>query len=143
MEPLDSLVYVSSAVGPLGDPELYHLLERARSRNKRCEVTGLLLFDDGNFMQYIEGPSAGLAEVYDHIKRDPLHTGLIELCREQTEQRAFSDWAMVARVFEPSGKVRNVMFDTDQGFNVNALSAAHGAAGILLRSFWQRGQRNT
>ena len=44
MESLESLVYVSSAVQAVDDAELLHLLERARVRNTRCEVTGLLLF---------------------------------------------------------------------------------------------------
>ena len=142
MAPLESLVYVSSAVQSVGDAQLLHLLERARLRNTRCEVTGLLLFDAGNFMQYIEGPPSGLSEVYEHIKRDPLHTGLIELCRERPAQRAFGKWAMVARVFEPGGRIRNVISDTDQDFDFNSLSNAHGSAGILLKGFWERSQRS-
>jgi hypothetical protein len=141
MASLDSLVYVSSAVHPVSDAQLFYLLERARSRNKRCDVTGLLLFDAGNFMQYIEGPDVGLSEVYEHITSDPLHTGLIELCREQTDHRVFGHWAMAARVFGPGGQVRNVITDQDQGVTVNLLSGAHGSAGILLRGFWQRSQR--
>ena len=143
MESLESLVYVSSAVQSVSDPDLLHLLERARVRNTRCEVTGLLLFDAGNFMQYIEGPPNGLSEVYAHIKRDPHHTGLIELCRETPSHRAFGKWAMVARVFEPSGHVRNVTSDADQGVNLNSLSHAHGSAGILLKGFWKRSQRSS
>jgi Sensors of blue-light using FAD len=141
MESIESLVYVSSAVQRVSDAQLSHLLDRARLRNKRCDVTGLLLYDAGNFMQYIEGPAAGLTEVYEHIRRDSLHTGLIELCREGTHPRAFGNWAMAARVFEPGGQVRNVVSDMDQGFDVNLLRAANGAAGTLLSGFWQRHQR--
>lgn len=141
MESLESLVYVSSAVQPVNEAQLLHLLERARSRNKRCNVTGLLLFDAGNFMQYIEGPHAGLSEVYERIKRDNLHTGIIELSREQKSHRAFGDWAMAASVFELDGQVRDATFDTDHGFNFNTLSTVQGSAGILLRGFWQRNQR--
>jgi hypothetical protein len=141
VESLESLVYVSSAVHPTTDEQLLHLLERARSRNARCRVTGLLLFDAGNFMQYIEGPNDGLIEVYDHIQRDPLHTGLIELCRGPVNQRAFGDWTMAARVFSPTGQVRNVLCDTDQSFDFVPLAAAPGSAGVLLRGFWDRGRR--
>lgn len=141
MQSLEGLVYVSSAIQPTTDEQLLHLLERARSRNARCGVTGLLLFDTGNFMQYLEGPNDGLLEVYDHIQRDPLHAGLIELWREPLNQRAFGDWAMAARVFSPTGQVRNVISDTDQSFNFVSLAAAPGAAGILMRGFWERGRR--
>ena len=126
MESLESLVYVSSAVQAVDDAELLHLLERARVRNTRCEVTGLLLFDAGNFMQYIEGPPNGLSEVYTHIKQDPLHTGLIELCRETPSHRAFGKWAMVARVFEPSGHVRNGKRLSDAALKLARRTAADG-----------------
>ena len=32
------------------------------------QVTGLLLFIDGKFMQYLEGPKAGVLKVFDLIK---------------------------------------------------------------------------
>lgn len=140
MLPLECIVYVSSAARPVNEADLVHLIERARARNKRCEVTGLLLFDAGNFMQYIEGPRSGLSEVFERIKRDPLHTGLIELCHEQINRRAFGEWTMAARVFEAGGQVRNVVCDMNPGFDANLLPAAHGSAGILLQGFWQRSQ---
>ncbi len=141
MKSLESLVYVSSAVRPVSEARLRHVLERARWRNKRCDVTGLLLFDAGNFMQYIEGPHAGLSEVYEHIRRDDLHTGLIELCREPTSDRVFGDWDMAASVFDLGGQVRNLTLNTNPRSIFSSLSVTHGSAGILLRGFWQRNQR--
>ncbi len=54
MTQLYNLVYVSSAVRPPTEAELRHLLQRAQERNRTQGVTGVLLFDAGNFMQYIE-----------------------------------------------------------------------------------------
>jgi hypothetical protein len=92
-------------------------------------------------MQYIEGPPAGLDDVYDHIRKDPLHTGLIELCRETIPHRAFGGWAMAAKVFEVSASGPLAWADSEQAEALQLLGLAHGAAGILLRGFWQRSQR--
>jgi hypothetical protein len=53
-ETLQALTCVSSARGPMTGAGLQNLLQRARANNRREGVTGVLLYADGNFMQYIE-----------------------------------------------------------------------------------------
>jgi hypothetical protein len=91
---LECVTYVSSAVGHLTDAELEGLLLSARRRNEEQQVTGALLYHDGSFFQYFEGPSAGVLEVYGHIQRSSLHRGIIELVRSQPRERQFPDWLM-------------------------------------------------
>ena len=91
---LESLVYVSSAVKLLSHDEIEHLLKRARERNKEYGITGILLHNDGNFMQYLEGPKDNLDTIYKIIREDTRHTGLILISRETIKSRQFSDWTM-------------------------------------------------
>lgn len=92
---LDAVVYVSSAVRLLDGPDLEALLVDARAFNEKSDVTGALLYDDGAFFQYFEGPEPEVAEVYERIKRSRLHKGLIELFHRPVEQRQFGSgtWA--------------------------------------------------
>jgi len=90
-------VYVSSAVRLMTDEELLELLEMSRRNNERLEVTGLLLYQDGNFMQLIEGPDRAVVELQQRIELDPRHRQIITILREPTEERLFSDWAMSFR----------------------------------------------
>lgn len=115
-----------------------YLLARARERNVRCLVTGVLWFDRRNFMQYIEGPASGLTEVHGYIQRDKRHTDLIEMCREQPVERAFNDWAMCARTLNSVGQRAP---DSRGDDRMKLLSAVDGEAGVLLREFWRRNQR--
>jgi len=78
---LISLIYVSTATHLLSAAELDRLMARAPHRNERAGVTGVLLYNDGHFMQYLEGPAEGLSKIYKIIKADRLHRGLIELLR--------------------------------------------------------------
>ena len=91
---LDSLVYVSSAVKLLTPEEIEYLLTRARERNKKYDITGILLYIGGNFMQYIEGPSDNLEVIFKIIREDKQHSGIILVTREAIEEREFGDWSM-------------------------------------------------
>lgn len=91
---LHAVVYVSSAIRLLDSPDLEVLLVDARAFNEKAGVTGALLYDDGAFFQYFEGPEPGVAEVYERIKRSRLHKGLIELFHRPVEQRQFGEWHM-------------------------------------------------
>lgn len=91
---LVALAYTSSATHRLGDAELERLLEQARRTNEELGVTGVLLYHDGSFLQYFEGPAEGVEKVYERIRRSTLHGGIIELIRGPVPKRAFSGWLM-------------------------------------------------
>ena len=50
MGQLTQLIYVSSAVVPFSEQQLRDLLILARDANKTHQISGLLLYKDGNFM---------------------------------------------------------------------------------------------
>ena len=89
-----SLIYVSSAVKPFSKPELLTLLETSRRNNALLDVTGMLLYKDGNFMQVIEGDEPAIRKLHTKISLNPRHDGLITLLERPIEQRQFSDWSM-------------------------------------------------
>jgi hypothetical protein len=94
---LITTVYVSSAVKLFTPAELVDLLRAARERNGKAEITGMLLYHDGNFIQMLEGPASAVDALMVTIRRDPRHTGLIVLLRETIEARVFGEWQMAFR----------------------------------------------
>lgn len=97
---LECILYVSSATRALGPEEMEHLLLRSRERNHAEGVTGILLHQDGSFMQYIEGPPDGLERIFTIIRQSSLHRGIIELIREPLVARHFPEWSMAFRSHE-------------------------------------------
>lgn len=89
-----ALAYVSTATRPMSQAALEDLLEDARSHNSRYAVSGVLLYNDGAFFQYLEGAHDNLMKIYDRIKRSRQHYGLIELLNEPAERRYFDGWHM-------------------------------------------------
>jgi hypothetical protein len=140
MNELQALVYVSTASHQLSEAEISHLLDRARTRNAQEQVTGVLLYSHGNFMQYLEGPGAGVARVYEHIVADPLHHGIIELVREPIPAREFSDWTMAFRSISAFGMSSPGMFDERFIAKIDPAAAAPSVTHSLLWKFWNKGR---
>jgi hypothetical protein len=89
-----SLTYVSSAAKLFTPRELRQLLEQCHQNNRRRDVTGMLLYKEGNFMQVLEGDEATVRTVHEIISQDPRHYGLITLLQGPTEARQFGAWSM-------------------------------------------------
>lgn len=94
MDGLRVIAYASSAVTKLDEASLNDLLELARVRNHNAGVSGLLLYADGNFMQYLEGAADLLSPIWKSIQRDSRHRGLYVLLDGETSEREFDGWSM-------------------------------------------------
>jgi len=144
MNDLHALVYVSTASHHLSEAEINHLLDQARARNATEQVTGVLLYSHGNFMQYLEGPRTGVDRVYEHIVADRLHHGIIELVREPIPEREFSDWTMAFRSISAFGMSSPDKFD--ELFIAKIVEPAAAAPSVthsLLLKFWHKGRLET
>jgi hypothetical protein len=94
---LVSVLYVSSATKEMTPPELLEMLTDIREKNKRQEITGMLLYRGGNFLQVIEGPETAVDGLLKALEHDPAHYGMIVLCRNHIAAREFGDWRMAFR----------------------------------------------
>jgi hypothetical protein len=92
--PLVTLLYCSRAVAPMSAAELATLVEAAQRRNAAEGVTGLLIYDDGQFVQWLEGPPDSVERVWASTRRDARHSHVELLGRVPTNARFFPDWAM-------------------------------------------------
>lgn len=98
MEPLYTLIYVSSAFQKMSETELLEILEISRINNARKDITGMLLYHDGNFLQILEGPKNALQQLRTTIEADPRHKDFLVLFEREVKERAFPDWSMGFRV---------------------------------------------
>ena len=99
-------IYVSSAVELFSQEELMALLEKSRKNNSLLDITGMLLYKDGNFMQYLEGPNEAVVALLARIKADPVHRGVIVLLQEEHPEREFYQWAMGFKKINPRTSIK-------------------------------------
>jgi hypothetical protein len=91
---LVGLIYVSTAARVIDAGDLQEMLQRAQQRNKELGITGVLLSRGNTFMQYLEGPTGMVEYIYQRIRKDPLHFGVVEIVRSAIGAREFAGWSM-------------------------------------------------
>ena len=88
------LIYVSSAVKLMEGDALQSLLEQSRDDNRRLEITGMLLYKGGNFMQMLEGEKRTVLDLYERIKKDDRHKCVVRIMMGYEANRSFDHWSM-------------------------------------------------
>lgn len=88
------LVYISSATRDFSHEELLNLLEQSRERNARLNITGMLLYDHGTFIQVLEGEEEDVVAVYSSILSDDRNAGNYIVQQKEIQERNFPQWSM-------------------------------------------------
>jgi hypothetical protein len=89
-----SVVYLSEGTGSFSSEELHEILAKAREKNSKLDISGMLLFKDGNFLQVLEGNRERVLSLFETIARDPRHHRITILFRGVVPERDFTDWSM-------------------------------------------------
>lgn len=66
----------------------------ANLKNRRSDVTGILLFNGRHFFQLLEGPEEQVKEIYRCICNDPRHHNIVELMCDYAPARRFGKAGM-------------------------------------------------
>ncbi len=88
------LIYSSAATAEMGLSELETMLAQSRARNTLRDVTGVLVYVDGVFLQILEGERDAVGALMEKISRDPRHRDLKVFHEEEIEKRTFGSWRM-------------------------------------------------
>ena len=88
------LIYSSAATERMPKSKLYKILLSSRSRNVSQDITGLLVFVNGVFLQILEGERDVVSALMQKISGDPRHSNVKVFQEKAVEQRTFSSWRM-------------------------------------------------
>ncbi|WP_461790648.1 BLUF domain-containing protein [Pedobacter sp.] len=70
------------------------LLEQARARNEKLNITGKLIYCEGTFIQVLEGNEADVKDVYSSIIQDSRMVATKLVTTGNVESRHFGGWSM-------------------------------------------------
>ncbi len=73
---------------------LEDMVTAANLKNRRSDVTGILLFNGRHFFQLLEGPEEQVKEIYRCICNDPRHHNIVELMCDYAPARRFGKAGM-------------------------------------------------
>ena len=102
LEVMYSLSYISDAVvAPItianadAEAELVRsILRQSRRNNAASEVSGLLAYAHGVFLQVLEGEQAVVESLYSRVSADARHHNIQVLHRGTISERIYADWGM-------------------------------------------------
>lgn len=93
------LVYRSIQNPVIGSAEIRDLLEEAKNFNRINNITGCLLYYNGEFVQYLEGDRLQVEGLFENIKQDWRHSEVNLLISGHINGREFEDWSMAYEDF--------------------------------------------
>jgi len=119
---LEELLYCSVSVpSQLTDIDLDHILASARRRNLAENITGMLLYYRGEFVQILEGEKTSVENMYQKfIGPDLRHTALNKVHQNTISYRSFSEWSMG---FVGAAEIESHMPSSVMGVLMNMLTA--------------------
>lgn len=94
MSDLIHLIYASKATIDFSEDDIVYLLAKARKNNNSLNVTGMLLFDKGSFLQILEGEEKVVNKLFTEISKDKRHGNIVKIITEAISRRHFNDWSM-------------------------------------------------
>jgi len=87
-----TLCYVSSSTKSLTASDLEHLFRVNKRNNTEHDVTGILIYNDGNFLQILEGKKLTIKNLFKKINNDQRHFNIIQLIDKPIEERIFHEY---------------------------------------------------
>jgi hypothetical protein len=131
------LIYISTANKPYESAELDSILESAVRYNTVHDVTGMLLYVGGSFMQVLEGEESSVDAAFARIRSDSRHDGILLIQRESIPQRSFDRWSMGFRRIGPADADAHPAFAPffKRNFKPSSIGVKPGLALELLKDF--------
>ncbi len=100
MEQLIRAIYISSTVTDVSEHDTLKFLRQARTANRKHDVSGLMLYVGGSFLQSLEGEAAMVDVVCSTIFRDKRE--MRNILREPITEREFPEWTMGFEAVDPA-----------------------------------------
>lgn len=95
MNEITSIVYLSRAGEEFHSRAARQQLKiYVQNENVKHNITGLLIYCEGVFLQIIEGPAATIDALYARISKDTRHAELDLIARSESAGRLFGKWSM-------------------------------------------------
>ncbi|TDN94949.1 FAD-dependent sensor of blue light [Salegentibacter sp. 24] len=87
-----AISYVSTVNPALSESEIQEALDFSKNWNNDNNITGILLYSQGNFFQVLEGEEELLKELFARIKADQRHHNIITIFQKSIPSVTFDGY---------------------------------------------------
>lgn len=95
--PIFYVIYVSEASAPVDTAALATIKQQSGINNRQVAVTGMLIHQNGCFLQMLEGDEKRVRWLMEKIRRDPRHRRVRTVIEGASSRRCFASWSMGVR----------------------------------------------
>lgn len=86
------VTYVSHATRNTSEQDIKDLLSQTNEFNNSNKITGVLLHNEGNFFQVLEGEEKLIRGLFNKIKADKRHENLMVIFQNRLERTAYDGY---------------------------------------------------
>lgn len=87
-----AISYVSTVNPALSEHEIQQALNFSKNWNNDHDITGILLYSQGNFFQVLEGEEQLLKDLFKRIKADERHHNIITIFQKEVPDEKFNNY---------------------------------------------------
>jgi hypothetical protein len=90
------IIYTSKYIGKEEDIDdvLADIIKRSKINNLEFDITGLLFYHNGRFIQVLEGDRDSLEGLMSILEKDGRHQNIQRIVDQTIKKRAFKEWNM-------------------------------------------------
>jgi len=129
------LIYVSTAVDEFSEQDLSDIISSSVKNNEMINITGILVFNKGKLMQFLEGSEFNVMKLFKTIKKDYRHHGIDLVRKQKIPHRQYEDWKMrmtfPEEILEDSGIIYEKLFLNSDMSDTNIDLATESHAWLL------------
>ena len=103
-----TICYVSSARVDITEDEMTNLFGTTENNNTRNNITGILLYESGKFLQVLEGEEAVLKSLYEKIEADTRHNNIFVILNQNCKHRIFENYASRFSIVKSKGEFQTI-----------------------------------
>ncbi|MFC6859078.1 BLUF domain-containing protein [Zunongwangia atlantica] len=87
-----AICYVSSENDRMEENHIEILFSQTQRNNMANDISGILLYSQGNFFQVIEGNAITIKELFKKIENDDRHRNLFRVFNREIKQDQYDDY---------------------------------------------------
>jgi hypothetical protein len=91
---IHQLIYTSHPTAAVTTEMLLDLLQKSQENNAQREISGLLVYHNGRFMQLLEGQRDDVLALFEVIRQDARHAHVQILLEKRAAERSMHSWVM-------------------------------------------------
>jgi hypothetical protein len=109
-----TICYVSSARVGITQEELTNLFGITEENNSAHNITGILLYESGKFLQVLEGNEVVLKNLFEKIEADSRHNNIFVILNQKCKRKIFENYASRFSIVKSKEELQTIETYLDQ-----------------------------